>query len=394
MRQTTLVYMGLLCALLWAGSQAGFGAFTPSAALAGPIMDSPDDYSHLPTVGGEPAFATKADGMVSTIESHMQAENYEAAAKAAAELTGHYPEFLKGYMLLGYCLSVTSDYSGSNKAYAKALSLGGDAENLQSRMAYNHIRLGQFDEAKKCYRAILDTDADNLDALKQLGYLEAKLGNLNEAAHYYNRTLELEPNDTEVILALAKVESKRGGNGSVKTLIEEGLKLDPDNTAFLGKLGLINIKEKNYQAAVEPLNRLVTLEPDNVKAHQNLGVAYYQLGDKNSAKDEFQKVRELGGDMDDLYGPLADCYMTAGQNSEALAVINEGIDRDTQKAWLYSLWGKILERQKNYDGAITMFAKAADLQEEPWSDYARKQIARQSKLKKREQMMARQEGTP
>jgi tetratricopeptide (TPR) repeat protein len=394
MLKTTLVYMGFVCALLGAASLTGFGAFTPSAALANPILDSPDDYSHLPTVGGEPAFATKADGMVSTIESHMQSENYEAAARAAAELTEHYSEFLKGWMLLGYCLSVTSDYSGSNRAYAKALSLGGEPNNLNSRMAYNHIHLGEFDDAKKCYRAILDTDLDNVEALKQLGYLEAKLGNLNEAAHYYHRTLEFDAENTEVILALAKVESKRGGNGSVKALIEEGLKLDPDNTAFLGKLGLILIKEKNYPAAVDPLEKLVALEPDNVKAHRNLGVAYYQLKEKKKAKDEFQMVRELGGDIDNLYGPLADCYMTAGRTSDALAVIKEGIDKDIQKAWLYSLWGKILEGSKDYNGAITKFAMAVDLREEPWSGYARKQIARQSKLIKREQMMARQAGTP
>ncbi|MEJ2720046.1 MAG: tetratricopeptide repeat protein [bacterium] len=362
MRNTALVYMAFVCALLWAASS--------------------------------PLFATKADGMVSTIESHMQAKNYEAAAKAAAELTEHYPEFLKGWMLLGYCLSVTGDYSGSNRAYAKALTLGGEPDNLNKRMAYNYLRLGKYDDAKKCYQTILETDPDNIEALKQLGNIEAKLGNLNQAAQYYERTLELNANDTEVILALAKVESKRGGNGSVKALIEEGLKLDPDNTAFLGKLGLIQIKEKNFQGAVEPLSKLVSLEPDNVTAHRNLGVAYYQLGEKKAAKDQFETVKRLGGDMDDLYGPLADCYMAAGQDGEALSVIQAGIDRDIQKAWLYSLWGKILERQKNYDGAITMFAKAVDLKEDPWSDYARKQIARQSKLKKREQMMARQQGTP
>jgi len=394
MRNTALVYMGFVCALLWAGLPTGFGVFSPAAAVASPIIDSPDDTSHLPTVGGKPTFATKADGMVSTIESHMQSENYAAAAKAAEELTEHYPEFLKGWMLLGYCRSVTGDYTGSNKAYAKALALGGEPQNLNSRMAYNNIRLGQFDEAKQCYLDILETDPENVEALKQLGYLEAKLGNLDRASHYYHRTLELDAENTDVILALAKVESKRGGNGSVKTLIEEGLKLDPDNPAFLGKLGLIHIKHKDYKSAVEPLEKLVAIEPDNAKAHRNLGVAYYQLGEKKKAKTHFEMVRELGGDIDDLYGPLADCYMASGQSRDALVVIREGIDKDVQKAWLYSLWGKILEQSKDYDAAIGKFALAVDLKEEPWSDYARKQIGRQSKLKKREQMMASQAGSP
>ncbi|UCH83364.1 MAG: tetratricopeptide repeat protein [Candidatus Latescibacterota bacterium] len=389
MRKTTLVYMGLVCALLGAGLPG-----TTPVASANPIADTPDDHNYLPTVGGKPAFATKADGMVSTIETHMQSENYAAAAKAAAELTEHYPQFLKGWTLLGYCLQVTADYSGSNKAYNKALELGGEPKNLNSRMAYNHVRLGQFDEAKNCYKAILAMESENAEALRQLGYIEAKLGNLDEASHYYHRALEQEATNTELILALAKVESKRGGNGSVKALIEEGLKLDPDNPAFLGKLGLIHIKHKDYQSALVPLTKLVSIEPDNVKAHRNLGVAYYQLGEKKKAKNSFERVRELGGEFDDLYGPMADCYLAAGESHNALVVIKEGIDKGVQQAWLYSLWGKMLERSKNYDEAIGKFAKAVDTGEEPWSAYARKQIARQSKLKKREQMMASQAGSP
>jgi len=62
--------------------------------------------------------------------------------------------------------------------------------------------------------------------------------------------------------------------------------------------------------------------------------------------------------------------------------------------WLYSLWGKILEDSKDYDGAIAKFSEAARLQEAPWSDYAKKQIARQSKLKQREKMIAGQMENP
>ena len=45
---------------------------------------------------------------------------------------------------------------------------------------------------------------------------------------------------------------------------------------------------------------------------------------------------------------------------------------------------------KNYDAAINKFSKAAAMKDEPWSGYARKQIARQNQLKKREAMIAAQ----
>ena len=94
--------------------------------------------------------------------------------------------------------------------------------------------------------------------------------------------------------------------------------------------------------------------------------------------------------MSGLYGPLADCYVNAGASSQAMKVIKAGIAAEEQEAWLYCMWGKILEKSENYDGAIVKFERAANLKEEPWSTYARKQIARQSQLQQRADLISQQ----
>lgn len=342
------------------------------------------------SVGGQAAFASRADGMVSTVEGFLEAKEYAAAEKAATELTETNPDYVKGWLLLGYCQTWTKKYDESNEAYKRAAELGADEKTILTNKAYNFIRLGQYEDARTCYKMILDQNDDDVDALKQLGYVEGKLGNYNEAAHYYNRILDKNPNDKEVITAYAKIEAKRGGGSIVKELLEKSLELDPENIEALGKLGLYHIKQKNFKAAVAPLSTLVALEPDNIKAQRNLGVAYYELGDKANAAEAFSIVRKLGTEFDDLYGPLADCYQSTRQNALALEVIREGIANGTQRAWLYCMWGKLLESSKRYDEASEKFVKAAELNEAPWSAYAVKQVARQGQLKKRAQMMASQ----
>jgi hypothetical protein len=52
----------------------------------------------------------------------------------------------------------------------------------------------------------------------------------------------------------------------------------------------------------------------------------------------------------------------------------------------------MLERGKNYDGAISKFSHAAEAGEEPWSTYAKKQIARQAQLKQRAALISQQQG--
>lgn len=375
MSRNLLVNMGVFCALVAACGLTGVQA-APSS----------------PSTGEGAAFATTADGMVSTIESFIQASDFASAENAAVELTEHRPDYLRGWMLLGYCQSRNERYAESNASYDKALMLGAESKAIKQRMAYNHVRLGEFDVARDCYRAILELEPDDTEALQQLGYLEDKLGNYNSAAHYYGRILENDPENADAIRALAKVEEKRGGGSVVKELLVRNLELDPDDTESLARLGRIYIKENDFKAAIAPLSQLVTLEPENAKAHRNLGVALYQTGDKAGACGEFRQVASLGGDMSGLYGPLADCYFETGSHGEALAVVKAGIESESQEAWLYCMWGKILEAGQNYDGAIAKFAAAANTQEEPWSTYARKQISRQEKLKKRAELMASQNG--
>lgn len=388
MRCCSLVHRCFLYALFMAGFVAS-GPILGSGSVAGAAGES---GGALPTLGGENAFATKADAMASTVEGFLQIEDYESATKAAVELTTKDPSYLKGWMLLGYCYSRTRKFAASNEAYDKAFALGADGQSILTRKAYNFVRLGDFDEARACYREVLERYGDDHDALKQLGFLEGKLGNYDEAAHYYRRILDEDSENAEVVSALAKIEEKRGGNGAVKELLEKSLEIDPDNTDALGRLGLLYIKEKKYAESIVPLERLVELEPENIKARRNLGVAYYHTGAKKKACGEFSAVRKLGGEMDDLYGPLADCHLASGQKSEALAIVKEGIERGAQEAWLYCIWGNILEDYQNYDGAISKFAKAAALRDEPWSGYARKQIGRQEKLKKRAEIIANQQG--
>jgi tetratricopeptide (TPR) repeat protein len=382
MFKTPLVHMVVFCALLTPGIRGNWGADYLGIAAASPANEYYDNAS----------FSTKADAMVSTVESFIEMQNFKEAETSALELTTSYPEYVKGWLLLGYCQSRTSSFAASNESYDRALSLGASEKTILTRKAYNFVRMGQIESAKSCYEKILEEDYQDPDALKQLGFIEGKIGNYEEASHYYRRILLNDPENAEVIQAIAEVEAKQGNTSEVKSLLEKNLELDPNNEDALSRLALVYMKEKNYMAAVDPLKKLVAVDPENVKAHRNLGAAYYALGDKSKACPEFQKVREMGGDIGDLYGPLAECYIEIGATSEAVIIIREGIERDSQTARLYCLWGNILEKSGRYDSAISKFSRAAKLQDEPWSSYASKQIARQSKLKRRDEIIKSQQG--
>jgi len=371
-----LVLIGLICAPL---------------TLAVPIASNTYSYEYTdqPTSGGEPVFATKADVMINTIRKLIEANDYEGAEKMAEEVTEKAPEMLDGWIMLGYAKSLTGKYEQSNEAYDKALEYGADTKDVLLRKAYNCRKLNDAEKTRECFEQILEIGSD-VEVMMQFGAFELSMENYQEAARLYQSVIELEPENVAAIDALSRIEKKLDNKVQVKYWLEKGLALEPENTSFLKRLSLIYLNEQNYDLSIHYLNKLLAVSPDDFGAHRNMGIAHYQKGEKRKAKESFEKVRELGGTMNGLYGPLADCYRSTGSRSEALVVIKEGIELHDQEAWLYSIWGKLLEDQQEYDAAIGKFSKAVELRDEPWSGYAKKQIARQTQLKKRAELIAQQ----
>ena len=345
-----------------------------------------------PTVGGQPFFATSTDVKLSTIRSLIEAKDYESAERMATEVTVEAPDVIDGWMMLGYTRTLNGRFSEANEAYERALASGADRKEVYTLKAYNCRRLGDVEETRTCYREILEVDGSNVDILMQYGTFENSVKNSDAAIEIFETVLELSPGNLEATLQLAKAEDNRGDAPRVKYWLEQGLTYHPENPKLLSRIALVYLNEQNYSLSIHYLNKLIEVDPENARAHRNIGIAHYQQGSKREAAEAFEQVRALGGKMAGLYGPLADCYRSINQRSKSLVVVREGLAAGEQEAWLYSVWGKLLEDAKEYDLAIAKFNKAVSLRDEPWSGYARKQIARQTQLIKREKMIAAQGG--
>jgi tetratricopeptide (TPR) repeat protein len=336
------------------------------------------------------SYSAEVDVRLATVRNLIAAKDYPAAARMAEEVTTTTPALPDGWMLLGYVRSVTGEFNASNSAYDKALAHGADRREVMVAKAYNCRKLGDASSTRECYREIVSLDPENVEAWVQFAAFEAGVENYDDAVECYATALNMDPDNVDILEAVARVEEKRGNAAQAKAWLESGLAVDPTNVRLLKRMAAMSLNAQDYTAAVGYADRALAIEPDDATVLRNRAVALYQKGDKKEAIESLEKVMALDGRMDTLYGPLADCYRAAGRDTDALRVIEQGIAAGSQSAWLYSVWGKILEDQKRFDEAIDKFNRAVAANDELWSDYARKQIARQHELKKREAMIASQ----
>jgi outer membrane protein len=91
------------------------------------------------------------------------------------------------------------------------------------------------------------------------------------------------------------------------SMLREVLAEDPKNELALFNFGMLSIQSGQYDKAVEYMDRLVAVNPNHVQGQLLLGVAYMNKGNKEKARQQFEKVKQL--DNDPAVQATADSYL-------------------------------------------------------------------------------------
>jgi outer membrane protein len=79
-------------------------------------------------------------------------------------------------------------------------------------------------------------------------------------------------------------------------IMREVLAEDPKNEFTLFNMGMLSIQSGQYDRAIERLNELIAVNPKHIQGQLLLGVAYMNKGNKEKARQQFEKVKKLDND--------------------------------------------------------------------------------------------------
>jgi outer membrane protein len=128
------------------------------------------------------------------------------------------------------------------------------------------------------------------------------------ARSYYEKILAKNPNNLEV---KTKIAMTYFGTGEAPmqgvSLLREVLAQDPKFKPALFNMGMLAVQSSQYDKAIDWLNQLLAVSPDDVQGHLLLGFAYMNQGDKQKAREQFEKAKQL--DSDPAVQQQADAYL-------------------------------------------------------------------------------------
>ena len=194
-----------------------------------------------------------------------------------------------------------------------------NAAVLHNDLGIVYCRRGENQKALEHFKAAVDSDPENGDYLKNLGdFYYSVLKDNRAALAVYKKLLTLDPVDVTVLTILGHIHLAGNQPGEARGYYRRILEIDPGNTeirAFMatledqkaapGKDRAAGSAREDYDqaqslmaqgdapGACRQLEKLVAAYPDYALAHNDLGVLYYQDGQKEKALAAYQRAVEL-----------------------------------------------------------------------------------------------------
>ncbi len=226
---------------------------------------------------------------------------YAKLVQTAQEAARLAPQNAGVQTMLGAALATTGDMAGGTRAAREAARL--DPENYWPRHVLGFI-LVREDKPKEALAEAQTAarlkpnypETQNLLAyvLNQLGRHEEALAAAQVALRhrhepadegwaYYNAATAQEK--------LGRAEEARASFGAaIKAYNQAGRTLDPDDLYLMGNAYL---RLEQDPAAVKAFQQAINVRPNFAQARYNLGVAYFAVGNRKGAQDEYNALRRL-----------------------------------------------------------------------------------------------------
>ena len=227
-------------------------------------------------------------------DDHDSREDLTAALQKVLEL---YPDHAPAHHDLGGACYQNGDTDSALVHYEKAVAIDPDnAVYLKSLADFYYSVAGRVEDALATYFKVIDLQPGNVEALLMAGHLSVALKKFGDAQDFYKRVLEIEPSHQDAEMLLEKLQNRQKS--------EAGPASVEDQYAAIHAL----VDDGRTNEAVSALEKLLESHPDFALAHNDLGVLYYQQGDKDKALNSYETAVRFEPANSTFRKNLADFY--------------------------------------------------------------------------------------
>jgi tetratricopeptide (TPR) repeat protein len=217
---------------------------------------------------------------------------------------------------------------------ARGLPFPGISDTTEFRRNYLsygsvYFQRGYYEQAGTSFQRALRDDPDSAEALYGLGSVYLQQNKTSEARDCFDRATKLDaaypdtlPNAWNNLGLLA---IREGHTSQAIPYFEKALQLNPDHLIALDNLGNAYRQLRQWETAQKMLERAVEVGPQDPEANYSLGMVYAQLNDTDRAYEYLQRALKSRTDYPEALNNLGVLYLRTNRRDQAVASFEQCI---------------------------------------------------------------------
>lgn len=267
-----------------------------------------------------------------------------------------------GYGLAHNDLGVLNYENGNMEAalkhYQKAADLMPENETFQKNLAdFYWSEMGDHQRAMECYVQVLKLSSKDVEAQLGCSQICLSLGKVEDAREFIQFVLQIEPWNEDARMMLSQLEG----------LSNEASPIEGEYDSHHHSSGK-TVQDERAES-IDELTRQLTQSPNNALLHNNLGVLYYETGEKDKALASYEQAVRLAPTEPDYQKNLADFYMIElGRAEDAMKIYLEVLAQNPKDVDALNATGMICTASGKNSDARYFHERVLEI--EPWNENA------------------------
>ncbi len=201
---------------------------------------------------------------------------------------------------------------------------------LQQRFdrAIQLARQGKYEQAASLLRQILKEQPNLAPAHLNLGLVYRMMGQAEKAGHHLRRAAMLDLRDPTPLVELARLALEQRQLKDLEgylRMLRDRFPNHPELPLLTGSLASL---KSDWKQAYAEFSRALKTRPNDFRLHYNLGVAAYQMGRKEEARQHLLKTVQLKPDYTTAWKSLGMVYEALQQPREAVHAYTQALQRE------------------------------------------------------------------
>ena len=311
---------------------------------AGKIEDAAKDLAEVRKAAGEVPLAMYLQAVVD-----FQQEKLDEAQDLLVKVTNKMPQHLPSKLLLGTIAYKKGQLETAENELARFVSAAPQNLPAVKLLAATRMKHGRAAEAIPILKAVESQGKDDVQFLSLLGsaYLQTKQFDLGN--EYLSKAAALDPKAATVKAQRGLGQIALGNFDQAVSDLKAAVDLDPNLIQADVMLVLAQLQDKKYDAAIEAAAKLKVKLKDNPMPENLLGAAYMAKGDREKAREHWQKALKLNPKYTSARINLAKLELATKNPEGAVKQYKAVLARDPKNLAALIGLAQIAESRKQYD---------------------------------------------